>query len=191
MPSPILRVRRKPSAIRREDSMQRRLFLQSVAALAALPILSRLANAAGTAINVIIPPLHKSNDAWRKLLPPAAYAVLFEEDTERAGTSPLLNEHRAGTFVCAACFLPLFSSANKFESGTGWPSFTQSIPGHTAFKKDFKLIEERTEYHCVRCGGHQGHMFDDGPAPRGERWCNNGVALNFIPKGQPLPALRT
>ncbi|HEV2608134.1 MAG TPA: peptide-methionine (R)-S-oxide reductase, partial [Xanthomonadaceae bacterium] len=108
-----------------------------------------------------------------------------------AGTSPLLNEHRDGTFVCAACFLPLFLSANKFDSGTGWPSFTQSIPSHTAFKKDFKLIEERTEYHCVRCGGHQGHMFDDGPAPRGERWCNNGVALNFFPKGQQLPALRT
>jgi peptide-methionine (R)-S-oxide reductase len=171
--------------------MQRRTLLQSMAALVALPVFAPLARAANQAINVIIPPLRKPNDAWRKLLPPAAYSVLFEEATERAGTSPLLSEHREGTFVCAACFLPLFLSANKFDSGTGWPSFTQSIEGHTGFKRDFKLIEERTEYHCIRCGGHQGHRFDDGPQPRGERWCNNGVALNFVPRGQPLPALRT
>ncbi len=171
--------------------MQRRTLLQSMAALAALPLLPKLARAAGQAINVIIPPLHKPSDAWRKLLTPAAYNVLFEEGTERAFTSPLLNEHRVGTFVCAACYLPLFASVNKFDSGTGWPSFTQSIAGHTAFQDDYKLIEKRTEYHCVRCGGHQGHRFDDGPQPRGERWCNNGVALNFIPKGEPLPALRT
>ena len=120
-----------------------------------------------------------------------AYAVLFEEATERAFTSPLLDEHRDGTFVCAACYLPLFLSRNKFDSGTGWPSFTQSNEGHTGFKDDFQMIEKRTEYHCARCGGHQGHVFDDGPAPRGERWCNNGVALNFIPKTQPLPAWRT
>ena len=178
-------------AIRREDPMQRRTLLQSMVALAAIPLMPKFAQAAGTTIDVIIPPLHKSNDAWRKLLPPAAYGVLFEEDTERAGTSPLLNEHRDGTFICAACFLPLFLSANKYDSGTGWPSFTQSIPGHTGFKSDYKLIEERTEYHCVRCGGHQGHRFSDGPQPRGERWCNNGVALNFVPKGQSFPALRT
>jgi len=171
--------------------MQRRTLLQSMVALAALPLMPKLARAAGTAINVIIPPLHKTNDAWRKLLPPAAYSVLFEEDTERAFTSPLLNEHRDGTFVCAACFLPLFLSVDKFDSGTGWPSFTQSLPGHTAFKADYKLLEERTEYHCVRCSGHQGHRFNDGPPPRGERWCNNGVALNFVPKGQPFPALRS
>jgi peptide-methionine (R)-S-oxide reductase len=171
--------------------MQRRTLLQSMAALAALPLLPRLARAASQVINVIIPPLRKSKDAWRKLLPAAAYTVLFEEGTERAFTSPLLDEHRVGTFVCAACQLPLFASANKVDSGTGWPSFTQSIAGHTAFKDDYQLIEKRTEYHCVRCGGHQGHMFDDGPQPRGERWCNNGVSLNFIPKGQPLPALRT
>lgn len=171
--------------------MQRRTLLQSLAALAALPLLAPLARAATQAIDVVILPLRKPKDAWRKLLPPAAYAVLFEEATERAGTSPLLNEHRDGTFVCAACFLPLFTSANKFESGTGWPSFTQSIPGHTGFKVDRQLLEVRTEYHCVRCGGHQGHRFDDGPRPRGERWCNNGVALNFIPKGQALPTWRT
>ena len=173
--------------------MQRRTLLQSLLALAAVPLMSKHARAAGTSVNVIIARrCTNPNDAWRKLLPPGRVrAVLFEEDTERAGTSPLLNEHRDGTFICAACLLPLFLSANKFDSGTGWPSFTQSIPGHTAFKPDYKLIEERTEYHCVRCGGHQGHRFNDGPQPRGERWCNNGVALNFIPKGQAFPALRT
>ncbi len=173
--------------------MQRRTLLQSMAALAALPLLPllpKLAQAASQVIDVIIPPLRKSKDAWRKLLPPASYTVLFEQGTERAFTSPLLDEHRAGTFVCAACYLPLFASVNKFESGTGWPSFTQSIAGHTAFVKDRQFFEERTEYHCVRCGGHQGHVFDDGPSPRGQRWCNNGVALNFVAKGQPLPALR-
>jgi peptide-methionine (R)-S-oxide reductase len=171
--------------------MQRRTLLKSITALAALPLLSSIAKAATQAINVIIPPLRKPKDAWQKLLPAAAYGVLFEEDTERAFTSPLLNEHRDGIFICAACFLPLFVSANKFDSGTGWPSFTQSIQGHVAFKDDFKLVEQRTEYHCIRCGGHQGHRFNDGPAPRGERWCNNGVALNFVAKGQPMPALRT
>ncbi len=171
--------------------MHRRTLLQSMVAFAALPLMPRLARSASQPINVLIPPLHKAHGEWQKLLPPAAYNVLFEEGTERAFTSPLLNEHRVGTFVCAACLLPLFSSASKFESGTGWPSFTQSIAGHTAFKDDYKLIEKRTEYHCARCGGHQGHRFDDGPQPRGERWCNNGVALNFIAKGQQLPALRT
>jgi peptide-methionine (R)-S-oxide reductase len=191
-PSPILA--RTPvvhPAQRRGDVMQRRTLLQTMAALAALPLLPKLAQAASQAINVIIPPLRKSSDAWRKLLSPASYNVLFQEGTERAFTSPLNDEHRAGTFVCAACFLPLFASTSKFDSGTGWPSFTQSIPGHTAAKSDFQMIEKRTEYHCVRCGGHQGHVFNDGPRPRGERWCNNGVALNFIAKGQPLPALRT
>jgi peptide-methionine (R)-S-oxide reductase len=171
--------------------MQRRTLLQSMAALVALPMMAPLVRATGQAVGVVVTPLVKPKDAWRKLLPAASYAVLFEEDTERPGTSPLLSEHREGTFICAACYLPLFLSRNKFESGTGWPSFTQSIEGHTAFKEDFKLLAKRTEYHCARCGGHQGHVFDDGPAPRGERWCNNGVALNFIPKGQPLPAWRT
>ena len=171
--------------------MQRRTLLQSMAAFAALPLLPTLARAATQAIDVVIPPLRKSKDAWRKLLPPLAYAVLFENGTERAFTSPLNDEHRPGTFVCAACHLPLFLSSYKFDSGTGWPSFTQSIPGRVGFKDDYMLVEKRTEYHCVRCGGHQGHRFDDGPPPRGERWCNNGVALDFIQKGHALPALRT
>ncbi|HEY2346955.1 MAG TPA: peptide-methionine (R)-S-oxide reductase MsrB [Xanthomonadaceae bacterium] len=172
--------------------MHRRTLLQSMAALVALPAFASLARAATQIVDIVVPTLRKPKDAWQKLLPPASYAVMFEENTERAFTSPLLNEHRDGTFVCAACFLPLFLSKNKFDSGTGWPSFTQCIAGHAAFKQDFKLaFEERTEYHCARCGGHQGHVFDDGPAPLGKRWCNNGVALDFIPKGQPLPAWRT
>jgi peptide-methionine (R)-S-oxide reductase len=135
--------------------------------------------------------LDKPRSEWRQLLAPDQYHVLFEEGTERPFTHPLNQEKRAGTFVCAACGLPLFSSQAKFESGTGWPSFTQPIEGNLETKTDFKLILPRTEYHCRRCGGHQGHVFDDGPAPTGQRWCNNGVALQFVPQGEPLPRLRT
>lgn len=174
--------------------MKRRSLLHGLALLPALPLLGSqvplsLAEAVATGTTVV--PLDKPHDAWRELLSPAAYAVLFEEDTEPPGSSPLNQEKRAGTYICAACYLPLFDSRHKYESGTGWPSFTQPIEGHTGFKRDFKLIFPRTEYHCARCGGHQGHMFDDGPPPRGERWCNNGVALRFIPQGEALPALRS
>jgi peptide-methionine (R)-S-oxide reductase len=127
---------------------------------------------------------------WREILPPQCHQVLFEEGTEPPRSSPLNQEKRSGTFICAACHLPLFSSEAKFESGTGWPSFNQPFPGHIATKKDFKLIWPRTEYHCARCGGHQGHVFPDGPAPTGQRWCNNGVALVFVPEGKELPPLR-
>ena len=173
--------------------MNRRTLLQSLGALAVLPLLPKLVAAAGTTATTTasaIAPLRKSLAEWQKLLSPASFHVLFQEGTEPAFSSPLNDEHHAGTFVCAACFLPLFTSANKFDSGTGWPSFTQPIDGHIAKKTDYKLILPRTEYHCARCGGHQGHVFDDGPAPRGERWCNNGVALNFVAQGKPLPALR-
>ncbi len=137
-------------------------------------------------------PLTRSKDEWKKLLPGDAYDVLFEEGTERPHTSPLNEEKHPGTFVCAACFLPLFDASTKYESGTGWPSFWQPLPGgHVATKKDFELVFPRTEYHCARCGGHQGHVFDDGPKPTGLRYCNNGVALKFVPAGQKLPALRT
>ena len=127
-------------------------------------------------------PLEKPHDEWRRELTPEQYAVLFEEGTERAFTSPLNDEKRAGTFVCAACGLPLFTSDTKFDSGTGWPSFFDPIPGHLETKRDFKMIWPRTEYHCARCGGHQGHVFTDGPAPTGQRYCNNGVALRFEPR---------
>ena len=133
--------------------------------------------------------VEKSKAEWRQVLPPDAYAVLFEDGTERAGTSALNSEKRTGTFICAACHLPLFESSAKYESGTGWPSFFQPIAGNVATKRDFKLFLPRTEYHCARCGGHQGHVFSDGPAPTGERYCNNGVALKFVPEGEPLPEL--
>jgi peptide-methionine (R)-S-oxide reductase len=135
------------------------------------------------------PALQKPHEEWRRQLDPQAYTVLFEEGTERSGTSPLNREKRKGTFVCAACHNPLFTGDMKFESGTGWPSFFQVKPNAVETRTDRKFFMARTEYHCVRCGGHQGHVFDDGPAPTGLRYCNNGVALKFIPDGEPLPPL--
>ena len=126
------------------------------------------------------PALTHSHADWRAQLPADAYGVLFEENTERPFSSGLNDEKRDGLFVCRACGLPLFSSRMKYDSGTGWPSFFTSIEAHLPTKQDFKLIWPRTEYHCAKCGGHQGHLFDDGPAPSGQRWCNNGVALSFI-----------
>jgi peptide-methionine (R)-S-oxide reductase len=127
-------------------------------------------------------PLKLPNEEWRKRLNAMQYSVLREEGTERPGTSPLNNEKRAGVFVCAGCDLPLFTSDMKYESGTGWPSFFTTIPGAFGQKQDFKLLLPRSEYHCARCGGHHGHVFEDGPPPTRQRWCNNGVALKFIPK---------
>ncbi len=135
--------------------------------------------------------LEKPKKEWRELLDKDSYQVLFEEGTERAFTSQLNKVKQEGTYICAACYLPLFESKAKFDSGTGWPSFFEPIEGHMETKKDFKLILPRTEYHCMRCGGHQGHVFKDGPPPTGQRWCNNGVALRFVPKDEELPPLRT
>lgn len=120
---------------------------------------------------------------WKRQLSPQAYKVLRQEGTEPPFTSPLNSEKRKGRFCCAGCRLPLFSSSAKFDSGTGWPSFWQPLPNAVATKLDFKLIVPRTEYHCRRCGGHQGHVFKDGPKPTGLRYCNNGVALVFEPGG--------
>jgi len=178
--------------------MQRRHFLRRLGILAlaglGLPACARNEKANATSDEQGSSPiakLSKPSSEWRQLLPPQAYTVLFEEATERPFSSPLNNEKRQGMFVCAACYLPLFESSAKFDSGTGWPSFFQPLSGRIETKTDYKLILPRTEYHCVRCGGHQGHVFDDGPPPTGQRWCNNGVALNFVPAGEPLPALRT
>lgn len=170
--------------------MQRRTFVRNLLLLGAVPVAARFPRA--FAENSEFPPLNKTPDEWRKLLTSAEYNILFEEGTEPSGSSPLNKEKRAGTFICAACYLPLFSSETKYESGTGWPSFWKPInEKHIETERDFKLIIPRTEYHCARCGGHQGHVFKDGPEPTGLRYCNNGLALNFVPEGSALPPLRT
>jgi peptide-methionine (R)-S-oxide reductase len=127
-------------------------------------------------------PLVFTDVQWRAKLTPEQYAVLREEGTERPFTSVHNNEKRKGVYQCAGCDLPLFKHDMKFDSGTGWPSFFTTLPGAFRTKRDFKHILPRTEYHCARCGGHHGHVFDDGPAPTGLRYCNNGVALKFVPE---------
>ncbi len=174
--------------------MKRRTFLQGITVITVLPAFSfsLLTQAVANNINqTAIEPLNKPHAAWRELVSPEAYRILFEEHTEEPGSSELNHEHREGAFICAACYLPLFESQHKYESGTGWPSFTQPIAGHMVTRRDFKLIFLRTEYHCARCGGHQGHVFKDGPSPRGERWCNNGLALKFVLKTDQPPDLRS
>jgi peptide-methionine (R)-S-oxide reductase len=181
--------------------MKRRDFLMAMAAGAAgaaLPAAAATGGGAGKSIAEIqqdwqtllakdadvartVEPITKTESEWKQVLPEERFYVLRKEGTERPFTSPLNDEKRAGVFVCAGCTLPLFSSQMKYDSGTGWPSFFTSIPGRLATKQDFLMIVPRTEYHCVRCGGHQGHVFDDGPAPTRQRWCNNGVSLRFIP----------
>jgi peptide-methionine (R)-S-oxide reductase len=125
--------------------------------------------------------IEKSDAEWRRDLTAEQYRVLRKHGTERAGTSPLNNEHRDGTFRCAGCGEPLFSSATKFDSGTGWPSFYQPIDGAVGVSTDRSFIMTRTEVHCARCEGHLGHVFPDGPAPTGQRYCMNGVAMRFEP----------
>ena len=134
--------------------------------------------------------LELPEDEWRRRLTPEQFEIARRKGTERAFTGEHWDRHDAGLYRCVCCGTPLFSSETKFESGTGWPSFTQPLPGHVDTKRDLGLIYPRTEYHCARCGGHQGHVFPDGPAPTGQRWCNNGLAVEFIPEGEPLPALR-
>ncbi len=122
----------------------------------------------------------KSPDEWRRVLTREQYAALREESTERARSSPLNAEHRRGTYVCAGCALPLYTSETKFDSGTGWPSFTAPIHGAVRTRQDRGFLGTRTEVHCRRCGGHLGHVFDDGPPPTGMRYCMNGVAMDFV-----------
>jgi len=178
-------------------AFSRRKFLTGVAGLTAVGGLGYLsacfaepATTPAKGVHNSLPPLNKSAAEWREILTPEQFHILREEGTERSGSSPLDKEKRAGTFICAGCNLPLFSSSAKYNSFTGWPSFWQPIAAsHVGTSRDFKLFFPRTEYHCARCGGHQGHIFDDGPQPTGLRYCNNGLALKFVPESQALPEL--
>jgi peptide-methionine (R)-S-oxide reductase len=133
-------------------------------------------SAAGTTFEVV-----RSNDEWRRLLTAEQYRVLRDHGTERAGSSPLDREKRAGTFHCAGCDLPLFASDKKYDSGTGWPSFWIPLENAVGTSEDNSFFTKRTEVHCRRCGGHLGHVFDDGPKPTGLRYCMNGIAMKFVP----------
>lgn len=160
--------------------MTRRKFTQLfLAAFSAVTVMGM--GAISYAADVIVK-ITKSDDEWKKVLTKEQYWILREEGTERPFTSELNKEKRAGMFVCAGCDLELFPSKFKFDSGTGWPSFFDVLPGHIETKTDNKLFSARTEYHCARCGGHHGHVFDDGPKPTGLRYCNNGIALKFVPE---------
>ncbi len=156
--------------------MTRRQLLNLLSMIGLAPAASR----AATPASPVIEKLQLSDAEWRKKLTPAQFDVLRKHGTERAGSSELNGEKRAGRYHCAGCDLPLFASSTKYESGTGWPSFYEGLPGALGTSRDFKLILPRTEYHCARCEGHQGHVFDDGPKPTGKRYCNNGVALRFV-----------
>lgn len=154
----------------------------AAALLACAPAESQAIPASANEARFANSPWRRLTDAqWRERLQGLSYDVLRHEATERAGTSPLVDEHRRGTFVCAGCELPLFRSQWKFESGTGWPSFYDVIAANVGTSVDTQLGYERTEYHCAQCLGHQGHVFNDGPAPTGLRYCNNGVAIRFLP----------
>lgn len=155
--------------------MNRRHFLIGATAFTASLYLGRKTRATEGEWNL-------SEKEWKERLSADQFHILRKEGTERAGSSPLNDEKREGIFACAGCENPLFNSDTKYDSGTGWPSFYDHIEGAIDTKTDFKLFLPRTEYHCARCGGHQGHVFKDGPKPTGLRYCNNGLALKFIPK---------
>lgn len=156
--------------------LTKRQFLLSSLAAGATGVIGMTRSFAKTVEKLVL-----SKAEWKERLTPGQYDVLRRSGTEPAGSSPLNDEKRDGVFHCAGCDLPLFDASTKYESGTGWPSFYDFIPHHLQTKRDFKLVIPRTEYHCARCDGHQGHLFKDGPNPTGLRYCNNGVALTFVP----------
>ena len=171
------------------DKMNRRSLLLGgtalVAGMAALPFVTTFLGNAVAGEGDPVPgtfAVTHTDDEWKKILGDDAFYIMRRQGTEQPFSSPLLNEHRVGQFVCAGCGFPLFTSSQKFDSGTGWPSFFDVIPNHVGTSVDNKLFMQCTEYHCARCGGHQGHVFNDGPAPTGLRYCNNGVALKFEPE---------
>jgi len=164
--------------------INRRALLTAGVALGALAAINKYGQAGTmTTAEKTIDYTKLSETEWRKRLDDAQFNVLRKHGTERAGTSPLNKEKRKGTFACAGCDLPLFSSDTKFESGTGWPSFYQPLPDAIETKSDRSFFMTRTEVHCKRCIGHLGHVFDDGPKPTGLRYCMNGVAMKFIAEG--------
>ena len=159
--------------------MERRVFLKSLLMAASGLVALRFLGVTN-AVAASIEKLALSDDEWKKRLSSQQYDILRHEGTERPFTSSLLDEHRDGVFACVGCGLELFPSKFKFDSGTGWPSFFDAFAGHLETKTDYALIVPRTEYHCARCGGHHGHVFDDGPKPTGLRYCSNGTVLTFI-----------
>jgi peptide-methionine (R)-S-oxide reductase len=161
--------------------MNRRRFFKLAAGSVSALVFARFILPERAMAGTRIEKLTRSNAEWKKLLTPAQYNILREEGTEPPFTSPLNREKHSGQFVCAACDLPLFPSRFKYDSGTGWPSFFDVLLGHVETRTDLKLVLPRTEYHCARCGGHHGHVFEDGPKPTGLRYCNNGLALKFVP----------
>ncbi len=155
------------------EVVTRGAWLRAAALFAAAPLIAAAPRYAVT----------HTDEEWRKILGPDRYYILRQNGTEAPGSSPLLKEHRAGTYRCAGCALPLFSSKTKYDSGDGWPSFYRPLPGALLTRADYDIIEPRTEVHCRQCGGHLGHIFDDGPRPTGLRYCIDGLALEFVPSG--------